>query len=50
MNLKKKSRSDEREDNDLNVNIFGKKTICDRLVVMDDVSGHADESKKIASF
>ena len=29
---------------------FGKKTKRDRLIVMDDVSGLADECKKIVSF
>ena len=29
---------------------FGKKTVCDRLIIMDDVSGLADESKKFAAF
>ena len=29
---------------------FGEKTACDQLVVKDDVSGLADESKKFASF
>ena len=38
------------EDNDV-VNIgFGEKTNCDRLIVMYDVSGLADESKEFASF
>ena len=50
MNLRKRSRSDEREYNDLDVNIFAKKTTRDRLIVMDDVSGLADGSKKFDSF
>ena len=29
---------------------FGEKTTCDQLIVKDDVSGLADESKKFASF
>ena len=37
-----KSRSDE-SDNKTNVNVFGEKTIRDRLIVSDDVSGLADE-------
>ena len=48
--LKLKSRSDE-SDNKTNVNVFGEKTIHDRLIVFDDVSGLADESKTfIISF
>ena len=38
-------------DNDNTVNSgYGEKTNRDRLIVMDDVSGLADESKKFASF
>ena len=48
--FKKRSRSDEMEGNDLNVNIFGEKTTHDRLIVTGNVSGLADESKKLASF
>ena len=29
---------------------FGEKTTCNQLIVMDNVSGLADESKKFASF
>ena len=33
-----------------NVNVFGEKLIRDRLIVFDDVSGLADDSKKFVSF
>ena len=49
--FEKRSRLDET-DNELteNVNnIFGEKTTGDRLIVMDNVSGLVDESKKFAS-
>ena len=53
--LKLKSRGDEEtDDNDnheTNVNnVFGENSIRDRLIVFDDVSGLADNSKKFASF
>ena len=54
--LKSKSRGDEEtaDDNDdyeTNVNnVFGENSIRDRLIVFDDVSGLADNSKKFASF
>ena len=47
--LKLKPRSDE-SDNKTNVNVFGEKTIRDILIVFDNVSGLADESKKFISF
>ena len=52
--FKQKSRSEEEATSDSqsakNVNnVFGEKSNCDRLIVM-DVSGLADESKKFASF
>ena len=47
--LKLKGRSNE-SDNKMNVNVFGEKTIRDRLIVFDDVSGLADKSKKFISF
>ena len=47
--LKLKSRRDE-SDNKTNVNVFREKTIRDRLIVFDNVSGLADESKKFISF
>ena len=38
-------------DNLKNVkNIFGEKSVHDRLIVFDDVSGLADDSKKFVSF
>ena len=53
--LKSKSRGDEEtDDNDnheTNVNnVFGENSIRNRLIVFDDVSGLADNSKKFASF
>ena len=40
-----------KNSNENNVNdIFGEKTVRDRLIIMDDVSGLADESKKFAAF
>ena len=45
-----KNRSSKNfNENNVN-NIFGKKAVRDRLVIMDDVSGLADESKKFAAF
>ena len=45
-----KSRS-SRNSNENNVNnIFGEKTVGDRLIIMDDFSGLADKSKKSAAF
>ena len=53
--FKQKSRSEEEATSDSqsakNVNnVFGVKSNRDRLIVMDEVSGLADESKKFASF
>ena len=49
--LKSKSRADETNDNETNVNnIFGENSIRDRLIVFDDVSVLADNSKKFPSF
>ena len=50
--LKSKSRGDDEEtandDYETNVNnVFGENSIRDRLIVFDDVSGLADNSKKI---
>ena len=36
--------------NNNNVNVFGEKSARDRLIVFDDVSGLADDSKKFVSF
>ena len=45
-----KNRS-SKNSNENNVNnIFGEKTVRDRLIIMDDASGLADESKKFAAF
>ena len=53
--LKSKSRGDEEtaDDNDYETNVnnvFGENSICDRLIVFENVSGLADNSKKSASF
>ena len=53
--LKSKSRDDEEtaDDNDCETNVnnaFGQNSIGDRLIVFDDVSGLAVNSKKFASF
>ena len=52
--FKQKSRSEEEATSDSqsakNVNVFGEKSNRDRLIVLDDVSSLADESKKFASF
>ena len=50
--FKKKSRSaeDVLENHSNMKTVFGEKSNRDRLIVFDDVSGLADESKKIASF
>ena len=48
--FKLESKSNEL-DNLKNVkNIFGEKSVHDRLIVFDDVSGLADDSKKFVSF
>ena len=45
-----KNRS-SKNSNENNVNnIFGKKTVRDRLIIIDDISALADESKKFAAF
>ena len=45
-----KNRS-SKNSNENNVNnIFGETTVRDRLIIMDDVSGLADESKKSEAF
>ena len=46
--FKNRSRKSSNENN-IN-NIFGEKTVRDRFIIMDDVSGLADESKKCAAF
>ena len=46
--LKNRSSKNSNENN-VN-NIFGKKTVRHTLIIMDDVSGLADESKKFAAF
>ena len=50
--FKQKSRSEEEisEKHSGSKNIFGEKSNRDRLIVLDDVSGLADESKKFARF
>ena len=49
--LESESQTDENNEEDYqNVNIFGENKKRDKLIVFDDVSGLADESKKFASF
>ena len=53
--FKLESESDETTTtttttNNNNVNVFGEKSARDRLIVFDDVSGLADDSKKFVSF
>ena len=52
--FKQKSRSEEEATSDIqsakNVNVFWEKSNRGRLIVLDDVSGLVDESKKFASF
>ena len=50
--LKSKPRADEETDNyKTNANsVFGENSICNRLIVFNDVSGFADNSKKFPSF
>ena len=52
--FKQKSRSDEEATSDSqsakNISVFREKSNRDRLIVLDDVSGLADESKEFASF
>ena len=47
---KLESESEDNEDNFDNVNIFGENKKRDKLIVFDDVSGLADDSKKFGSF
>ena len=47
---KLESESENENDNYDNVNIFGENKKRDKLIVFDDVSGLADDSKKFASF
>ena len=48
--FKLKSENDESTDSNNVNNVFGEKSIRDRLIVFDDVSGLADDSKKFVSF
>ena len=52
--FKLESESEDDNSNNLNndniVNVFGEKTTRDKLIVFDDVSGLADDSKKFISF
>ena len=52
--FKLESESEDDNSNNLNndniVNVFGEKTTRDKLIVFDDVSGLADDSKKFFSF
>ena len=45
-----KSRSSKNSNENIVNNIFSEKKVRDRLIIMDDVSGLADESKKFAAF
>ena len=47
---KLESENDNNDANESNVNIFGENKKRDKLIVFDDVSGLADDSKKFASF
>ena len=47
--FKLESESENNSENN-NVNVFGEKSVRDRLIVFDDVSGLADTSKKFVSF
>ena len=47
--FKLRSREETTDDNNVN-NSFGKNKKLDRLIVMDDISGVADVSKKFANF
>ena len=47
---KLESESENENDNYDNVNIFGENKKRDKLIVFDDVSGLADDSKKFTSF
>ena len=48
--FKLESESDETNNSNKNVNVFGEKSNRDRLIVFDDVSGLADDSKIFVSF
>ena len=48
-NFKLRSREESYDSNILN-NSFGENRKLDRLIIMDDVSGVADVSKKFANF
>ena len=48
--FKLESESDETNNSNNNVNVFGEKSIRDRLIVFDDVSNLADNSKNFFSF
>ena len=47
--FKLRSREETTDDNNVN-NSFGENKKLDRLIIMDDVSGVADVSKKFANF
>ena len=50
--FKQKARSENEisKNPSAKKNVFGEKVECDRLIVLDDFSGLADDSKKFASF
>ena len=45
-----KNRSSKNSNENHVYNIFGEKTVRERLIIMDDISGLADESKKFIAF
>ena len=47
---KLESETEKKDKNKDNVNIFGEKSERDKLIVLDDVSGLADDSKKFVNF
>ena len=48
--FKLRSREESNDNHDNIINFFGENKKLDRLIIMDDVSGVADISKKIANF
>ena len=48
--FKLESESDKTNNLNNNINVFGEKSNRDRLIIFDDVSGLADDSKKFVSF
>ena len=48
--FKLRSREESNDNHDNVINSFGENKKLDRLIIMDDVSGVADISKKFANF